>query len=113
MPIRVPIRAKAAAWYAESLGFESVESFNFWATAFEGGPLQITADGGKSMGEALVPGDIVDFDLCWAFAFADPWGNRFELNCCEYERIAIELIAEDEIGPVRYWPRGLHEAQGG
>jgi catechol 2,3-dioxygenase-like lactoylglutathione lyase family enzyme len=47
--IRVPDRAEAAAWYAKRLGFEPVERFDFWATGFEGGPLQISADGGKTM----------------------------------------------------------------
>ena len=46
--IRVPIRAEAAVWYAEHLGFEPVEAFDFWATGFEGGPLQISADGGQT-----------------------------------------------------------------
>jgi catechol 2,3-dioxygenase-like lactoylglutathione lyase family enzyme len=44
--IRVPDRAAAAAWYGEHLGFEPVETFAFWARGFEGGPLQISADGG-------------------------------------------------------------------
>src|SRR6476620_438416 len=47
--IRVPDRAEAARWYAEHLGFEPVRVFDFWATGFEGGPLQISADGGKTM----------------------------------------------------------------
>lgn len=46
--IRVPDRAAAAAWYAEHLGFEPVERFDFWATGIEGGPLQISADGGRT-----------------------------------------------------------------
>src|SRR5436853_4870309 len=46
--IRVPDRAEAAAWYARHLGFEPVEKFDFWATGFEGGPLQISADGGNT-----------------------------------------------------------------
>jgi catechol 2,3-dioxygenase-like lactoylglutathione lyase family enzyme len=46
--IRVPDRAEAAAWYAEHLGFEPVERFDFWATGIEGGPLQISADGGAT-----------------------------------------------------------------
>src|SRR5262245_63865552 len=46
--IRVPDRAEAARWYAEHLGFEPVAEFDFWATGFEGGPLQISADGGKT-----------------------------------------------------------------
>ena len=47
--IRVPDRAQAARWYAEHLGFEPVEAYDFWATGFEGGPLQISADGGSTM----------------------------------------------------------------
>jgi catechol 2,3-dioxygenase-like lactoylglutathione lyase family enzyme len=43
--IRVPDRAEAARWYSEHLGFEPVGAFDFWAKGFEGGPLQISADG--------------------------------------------------------------------
>ena len=153
MHIRVPDRAEAAAWYAEHLGFEPVERFDFWAKGFEGGPLQISADGGQTMlalfeaserspmipqqtgvafsvdaesyiaftralpgsicnpsGEPLVPNDMVDFDMCWAFDFADPWGNRYELNCYDYARIASDLVKADGIEPRRYWPRALHKA---
>src|SRR5262245_18692080 len=61
--IRVPDRAEAAAWYAKHLGFEPVERFSFWASGFEGGPLQISADGGRTMlalfeaseGHSMVP----------------------------------------------------------
>ena len=150
--IRVPDRAEAAAWYGEHLGFEPVEAFDFWATGFEGGPLQISADGGETMlalfeageghpmvaqetgvafsvdadvfilfarslpgeirsplGRPLVAGDVIDFDLCWAFDLADPWGNQYELNCYDYERIRVELVEPDAIDPVRYWPRELYE----
>ncbi|MCP3857336.1 MAG: VOC family protein [Actinomycetia bacterium] len=44
--IRVPDRAEAASWYAEHLGFEPVQEFDLWANGFDGGPLQISADGG-------------------------------------------------------------------
>jgi catechol 2,3-dioxygenase-like lactoylglutathione lyase family enzyme len=47
--LRVPDRAVAAAWYGQHLGFEPVERFGFWAQGFEGGPLQISADGGATM----------------------------------------------------------------
>jgi catechol 2,3-dioxygenase-like lactoylglutathione lyase family enzyme len=47
--IRVPDRAEAGRWYAEHLGFEPVEEFDFWATGFDGGPLQMSADGGETM----------------------------------------------------------------
>jgi catechol 2,3-dioxygenase-like lactoylglutathione lyase family enzyme len=150
--IRVPDRAAAADWYAKHLGFEPVKKYQFWANGFEGGPIQISADGGKTMlalfeasdehpmiaqtmgvafsldaenfmafarslpnglasptGQPLQINDIVDFDLAWAYNFADPWGNRFELNCYEYERIKQELIDADGVNPVRYWPRDLYQ----
>jgi len=149
--IVVPDRAAAARWYAEHLGFEPVERFDFWAQGFEGGPLQISADGGKTMlalfeaseghpmtpqetgvafsvevetfvtfaralpgailapsGQPLEVNDIVDFDMCWAYNLADPWGNQYELNCYEYDRVKTELIEADGIEPVRYWPRELY-----
>jgi catechol 2,3-dioxygenase-like lactoylglutathione lyase family enzyme len=150
--IRVPNRAEAAAWYAQHLGFEPVGEYAFWATGFEGGPLQISADGGRTTlalfevseghpmvaqttgvafsvdaetftsftrslpgeinapsGRPLLPNDVIDFDLCWAFNLADPWGNQYELNCYDYARIKLELIDPDAITPVRYWPRELYE----
>ena len=39
--------AEAAAWYAEHLGFEPVEEYDFWANGVDQGPLQISADGGS------------------------------------------------------------------
>jgi catechol 2,3-dioxygenase-like lactoylglutathione lyase family enzyme len=151
--IRVPDRAKAAEWYARHLGFEPVGKFDFWATGFEGGPLQMSADGGQTMlalfeasaghpmvpqrtgvafsvdvetfasfvnslpgeiqspaGRALVANDVVDFDLCWAFDLADPWGNQYELNCYDYQRVLKEVIEAQGISPTRYWPRELHAA---
>ncbi|MDE0804501.1 MAG: VOC family protein [Acidimicrobiales bacterium] len=150
--IRVPDRAEAAEWYAEHLGFEPVERFDFWAKGFDGGPLQISADGGATTlalfetseghpmvrqetgvafsvdadafmdfarslpgelrrpdGEALQPADLVDFDLCWAYDLCDPWGNQYELNCYDYDRIARELIEADGITPTRYWPREVFD----
>lgn len=150
--IRVPNRDEAAQWYAEHLGFEPVDNYAFWAKGFEGGPLQISADGGKTclalfeaseghpmepqrmgvafsvsaevfadfarslpgvicnlQGEALQADELIDFDLCWAYDFCDPWKNRFELNCYDYERVRRELVDADGLHPVRYWPRELYE----
>ena len=150
--IRVPDRAEAAQWYGEHLGFEPVDTFDFWAKAVEGGPLQISADGGRTMlalfetseghpmvkqqtgvafsvdaetfmsfarslpcgidnasGERLEVTDLVDFDMCWAFDLADPWGNRYELNCYDYDRVRAELVEADEVEVVRYWPPELYE----
>lgn len=149
--IRVPDRDEAAKWYAEHLGFEPVARFDFWAKGFDGGPLQISADGGQTMlalfeaseghpmipqktgvafsldaepfmafaralpcgiqspsGEPLQVGDVVDFDMCWAYDLSDPWGNQYELNCYDYDRIKTELIEADGIEAVRYWPRALY-----
>jgi len=150
--IRVPDRTEAGTWYAEHLGFEPVEKYDFWATGFEGGPLQISADGGATtlalfeagdghpmvaqetgvafsvdaemfisftrslpgeinspLGRPLVPNDMIDFDMCWAFDLADPWGNQYELNSYDYDRIKTDLIEPDGIAAVRYWPRELYE----
>ena len=54
-------------------------------------------------GGPLDPGEIVDFDLCYAYNFEDPWGNRFELNCYDRGVVERELIEPLEIEPVRYW----------
>ena len=152
--IRVPDRAEAAAWYSEHLGFEPVDEYEFWAEDVEGGPLQISADGGTTMlalfqtseghpmvaqqtgvafsvdvetfaafarslpgainspsGRPLVADDVIDFDMCWAFDLADPWGNQYELNCYDYERVRAELVEPDGIQPVRYWPRELYDSR--
>lgn len=152
--IRVPDRASAVAWYAEHLGFEPVDAYDFWATGIEGGPVQISADGGATtlaifeasedghpmipqvngiafsvdadtfaafvrslpgaiqgpLGRPVLASDVVDFDLCWAIDLMDPWGNRYELNCYDYDAVQRELVEADAVTPTRYWPAGLHEA---
>jgi catechol 2,3-dioxygenase-like lactoylglutathione lyase family enzyme len=85
--IRVPNRAEAARWYAEHLGFEPVDAYDFWATGFEGGPLQISADGGNttlalfevSEGHPMIPQKTgvafsVDADTFMTFARSLPCG---------------------------------------
>jgi catechol 2,3-dioxygenase-like lactoylglutathione lyase family enzyme len=61
-------------------------------------------------GGPLVIGDLVDFDLCWAFDLVDPWGNQYELNCYDYERVRADLVEADSVEVVRYWPREVYEA---
>lgn len=150
--IRVPDREAAAQWYADYLGFEPVKKYEFWAKGFDGGPLQISADGGKTMlalfeasdghpmapqvtgiafsvdvesfmafarslpngidspsGQSLQTKDVIDFDMCWAYNFVDPWGNHFELNCYEYDCVQAQFIEVDGIEPVRFWSRDLYE----
>lgn len=152
--VRVPDRAEAAKWYQQHLGFDPVERFEFWASDVDGGPLQISADGGRTMlalfeagddhpmvpqetgiafsvdaatfieftrslpgeirspaSEPLVPNDVIDFDLCWAFDLADPWGNRYELNCYDYDTIKQDLVEAYGIEPARYWPLELYRAR--
>lgn len=143
--IGVPNRDEAARWYGKHLGFEPVDAFAFWADGIDGGPLQISADGGDTMlalfevspghptiaqqtgvafsveaetfmafarslpgeihgpaGAPLVASDVIDFDLCWAFDLADPWGNQYELNCYDYDTVNVGLVEADGIEPARY-----------
>jgi catechol 2,3-dioxygenase-like lactoylglutathione lyase family enzyme len=142
----VPDRAEAARWYRDRLGFEPVSEYEAW-TKVEGGPLHLSADGGRSgialfeiggghkgttlekgaafsvdadqfvafarslasrpvqdqTGAPLAVDAVVDFDLCYAYNFQDPWGNRFELNCYDTATVKRELIEADGVSPVRYW----------
>ena len=88
----------------QSVAF-SVDSDGFIAFA-RSLPCGITS----SSGEPLTIGDVIDFDMCWAFDFGDPWGNQFELNCYEYDRIKRDLIDSHGVKPERYWPRELYTA---
>lgn len=60
--------------------------------------------------EPLRLNDLVDFDMCWAFDLVDPWGNQYELNCYDYDRVRAELVEADAVEAVRYWPRELYTA---
>lgn len=73
------------------------EQFVRFARGLEEGDLQAVG------GDKLTKDDVVDFDLCYAYGFQDPWGNRFELNCFETESVKRDLIAPEGISPVRYW----------
>src|SRR5262245_42164895 len=44
--IRVPDQAEAVGWYAGYLRFEPVAAYDFGASGIDGGPIQISADGG-------------------------------------------------------------------
>ena len=150
--LRVPDRDAAVAWYCEHLGFEPIEEQRFWADGIEGGPAQISADGGRTAvavfqaslhlpaapltagmafgvdgptfvefaralpgpleiqpGEALRPEHLIDFDLCYAYDFCDPWGTRIEVNSYDIEHVRAELVTGDGVEPRRYWPLELHE----
>lgn len=63
-----------------------------------------------SQGETLTADQVIDFDLCWAYDLADPWGNVYELNSYDYDRVRAELIDGDGVEPRRFWPRALYEA---
>lgn len=151
--VRVPNMAEALTWYTTHLGFVPVPEYDFWATGVDGGPVQISADDGRTClalfeanerspmaphtngvafsvdaptfisfvrslpngidhpdGGALAPAHLVDFDLCWAIDLADPWGNRYELNCYDHDRVRVDLVEADAIAPDRKWPADLHTA---
>ena len=55
-------------------------------------------------GTPLTVEELIDFDMVWAFDLADPWGNQYELNCYDYDRVERELVDATGISPVRYWP---------
>ena len=63
------------------------------------------------LGRPLGANDMIDFDMCWAFELVDPWGNLYELNCYDYERVRADLVEPDGITPVRYWPRELYDSR--
>jgi len=113
--IRVPDRAEAARWYAEHLGFEPVEAFDFWASGFEGGPLQISADGGRTMlalfevseGHPMVPQQTgvafsVDADSFMSFARSLPCGINNPSGSASSSVISsISTCAGPSISPTR------------
>lgn len=47
--VMVPDREAAAIWYGKYLGFDPVDEYASWANDVDGGPLQISADDGRSM----------------------------------------------------------------
>ena len=62
-------------------------------------------------GRPLRPDDLIDFDMCWAFDLADPWGNQYELNCYDYAQVQADLVERTGIAAVRYWPREQYGAR--
>jgi catechol 2,3-dioxygenase-like lactoylglutathione lyase family enzyme len=145
MHLLVPDRYEAAFWYQQNLGFEIVKQYEVWAQV-EGGPLHISADGGRSglalfergqhpefrvetsvafrvragefvafadnlssanlrgmNGQPLKRESVVDHDLCYAYYFQDPYGNRFELDCYDYDEVRRDLVEQHSIIPVRFW----------
>ena len=82
-------------------------AFSVDADAFEIFIRSLPCDIASPAGRPLMPSDVIDFDLCWAFDLVDPWGNQYELNCYEYDRVKA-LIDAESITPTRYWPHALY-----
>lgn len=81
--LTVSDRYKAAAWYQENLGFEIVDAYQDWAEV-EGGPLHISADGGRS-GLAL-------FEASEAHPHAPlSSGIAFSVDCATFVSFAESL----------------------
>jgi hypothetical protein len=54
-------------------------------------------------GQPLKRESVVDHDLCYAYYFQDPYGNRFELDCYDYDEVRRDLVEQHSIIPVRFW----------
>jgi hypothetical protein len=85
-------------------------AFSVDADAFMAFARSLPGEIASPSGRPLEVRDIVDFDICWAFNLSDPWGNRYELNCYDHDRIRTDLIEADGVEPERYWPRELFTA---
>lgn len=104
--IRVPDSAEAARWYSKHLGFEPVDAFDFWSEEVDGGPLQISADGGHTMlalfeasdGHPMIPQSqgvafSVEADVFMAFARALPG----ELEHPSGERLTVNHLVDFDL----------------
>ena len=80
-------------------------AFSVDADAFMAFARSLPGEIHRPAGAPLVASDVIDFDLCWAFDLADPWGNQYELNCYDYDTVKVGLVEAEGIEPVRYWPR--------
>ena len=85
-------------------------AFSVDADAFIAFARSLPSDIDSPLGERLSIADLVDFDMCWAFDLVDPWGNQYELNCYDYDRIRSELVVADAVEVVRYWPPEAYRA---
>jgi catechol 2,3-dioxygenase-like lactoylglutathione lyase family enzyme len=92
--IRVPNLSDAVAWYSAHLGFEPVEHYDFWANGVEGGPVQISADGGRTS-LALFEG-------------SDPRAMIAQVN-----GVAFSVDADTFIAFSRSLPNGIDHPDGG
>ena len=54
-------------------------------------------------GETLRRDSVVDHDLCYAYYFEDPYGNKFELDCYDCDEVKRGLIQKYDITPIRFW----------
>ncbi len=85
-------------------------AFSVDADTFLAFARSLPSDIDNPLGERLSIADLVDFDMCWAFDLVDPWGNQYELNCYDYDRIRAELVEADAVEVVRYWPPEAYQA---
>ena len=84
-------------------------AFSVDADSFIAFARSLPSDIDNPLGDRLSIADLVDFDMCWAFDLVDPWGNQYELNCYDYERVRSELVETEAVKADRKWPRQLYE----
>ena len=106
MHLMVPNRHEAAEWYRENLGFEIIDAYQEWADV-EGGPLHISADGGRSglaLFEAggphantkLLLGVAFQVDSAAFIAFAESLQER-ELLESDGSRLGLASIVDHDL----------------
>ena len=61
-----------------------------------------------SLQQLLTPNNNLGPWLTESAKLLDPWGNQYELNCYDYDRVRGELVDTDAVEAVRYWPREIY-----
>ena len=103
--LAVPDRYGAAEWYRSNLGFEIVEAYRDWAEV-EGGPLHISADGGRSglalfeLGEGHRQGEVLvaiafQVESAAFVSFAEGLKDR-DLKDTEGKQLEMESVVDHD-----------------
>lgn len=91
--IRVPNRAEAVRWYSQHFGMKPVDRYQFWADGFDGGPVQLSGDGGRTM--------LALFEASEPYhpMIAQQTGVAFSLPADEFVALALGLPKDGLVTP--------------